>query len=156
MGPAPRLSHAIHPPRVFSLRFPSVPSTRHAKRLNDVRSDRRERGVWREWDERRGEGEHRETDTRRTEPRREIDGRSLTRHLTVGSVPPSLTSRLSLSSLISLTPLVSLGSFFVPSSLRSCAPPSLTHSVHRDRREPRRVEHSETRRDVTGGHGERK
>lgn len=108
------------------------------------------------WDERRGEGEHRETDTRRTEPRREIDGRSLTRHLTVGSVPPSLTSRLSLSSLISLTPLVSLGSFFVPSSLRSCAPPSLTHSVHRDRREPRRVEHSETRRDVTGGHGERK
>ena len=52
--------------------------------------------------ERRGEGEHRETDTRRTEPRREIDGRSLTRHLTVGSVPPSLTSRLSLSSLISL------------------------------------------------------
>lgn len=52
MGPAPRLSHAIHPPRVFSLRFPSVPSTRHAKRLNDVRSDRRERGVWREWDER--------------------------------------------------------------------------------------------------------
>lgn len=30
------------------------------------------------WDERRGEGEHRETDTRRTEPRREIDGRSLT------------------------------------------------------------------------------
>ena len=31
-----------------------------------------------------------------------------------------------------------------------------SHSVHRDRREPRRVEHSETRRDVTGGHGERK